>query len=258
MTTGLAAAGQTASAGAAAATGASAAIGQLVKATLAELPSVGANPSAISQDANAGPLEFDFNPEKITMKHTQKFKSGGAADRQSRLDDLGDTEITLDKVTFTGLLTQTKCQRLLQWSLAQPDIGEGETVTSPSTLVFVWGTAHRYEVQLRTVNINYIRFAPNGSPTRAEVSLTLVQPNGQNSPAPGANPTSGGPPGRSTRVLDSSGCLASVAYSTYDRPGAWRLIARANDIDDPLRVRPGTVLYLPQRAESRDAARGIQ
>jgi hypothetical protein len=221
---------------------------QLIKATLVELPSF-----PPPEDFNPLPLEFDFNPEKITVSHSQKIGGGGTSQsREDRIADLGDTEIVLDKVIFTGLTTQLNCQRLLGWSMSTVEtIGESDLATPQ--LAFIWGAAFYLEVWLRKISISYLRFAASGNPVRADVNMTLYQ---KNSPAPSQNPTSGGPPGRGSRVLDSSGCLASVAYSTYERPAAWRLIARANEIDDPLRVRPGTRLYLPQRAEPEHESGG--
>jgi nucleoid-associated protein YgaU len=46
--------------------------------------------------------------------------------------------------------------------------------------------------------------------------------------------------------------LQSVAYAELGRPAYWRAIAQLNGIDDPLRVRAGTVLLIPSVA---DAAR---
>lgn len=40
--------------------------------------------------------------------------------------------------------------------------------------------------------------------------------------------------------------------AAYGRPGAWRNVARANRITDPLRVRPGTEIFLPNLDELAD------
>jgi nucleoid-associated protein YgaU len=241
-------------AGQAASTAASAAV-QLVKATLTEVPSAGLNTGSLTAEANAGPLVFDFNPSTVRISHTAppQLKGGlPTGDLNAQLALLGDTLIDLDKLIFTGLTTKPTCERLLQWSFPATGVSaNGDATATPIQLVFTWGASLSFPaVFVRQTTINYTRFVADGTPILAEVSLKLYIPNGgQGAPGPSQNPTSGGPAGRSTRVLDSSGCLASLAYATYDRPGAWRLVARANGIDDPLRVRPGTVLYLPQRAE---------
>lgn len=233
--------------------------GQLVRASLSETTAPGQDlSSGPGQDLTPGAangLAFDFNPERITVSHTPKIKTGVVGSLSDQITSLGDTEIGIDKIIFIGPRTQSSCEKLLGWSFPPVDeSGSGEAHTEAIWLQFSWGTAFSYTVHIRSVTVMYLRFASDGTPTRAEVGLKLYQPNGKGKPAPSANPTSGGPPGRSTRVLDSSGCLASLAYATYDRPGAWRLIAHANGIDDPLRVRPGTVLYLPRRGELSNGA----
>ena len=40
--------------------------------------------------------------------------------------------------------------------------------------------------------------------------------------------------------------LAVIAYAAYGDPTRWRLIAEANGIDDPLRLRRGTPLTIPR------------
>jgi nucleoid-associated protein YgaU len=46
-----------------------------------------------------------------------------------------------------------------------------------------------------------------------------------------------------------------MAAREYGEPRFWRVIARANDIDDPRRIQPGRVLVLPplQPEEASDA-----
>jgi nucleoid-associated protein YgaU len=43
--------------------------------------------------------------------------------------------------------------------------------------------------------------------------------------------------------------LALLAWREYGDPAAWRDIARANGIDDPMRLAPGTELLLPAAEE---------
>jgi nucleoid-associated protein YgaU len=44
--------------------------------------------------------------------------------------------------------------------------------------------------------------------------------------------------------------LASIAYQEYRDPNRWRALAEANKIDDPMRVKAGTVLIVPDRREA--------
>ena len=64
------------------------------------------------------------------------------------------------------------------------------------------------------------------------------------------NPTSGGLATRRTHTVVEGDTLASIAYQEYRDPNKWRALAEANNIDDPMRVKPGTVLIVPDRREA--------
>jgi nucleoid-associated protein YgaU len=46
--------------------------------------------------------------------------------------------------------------------------------------------------------------------------------------------------------------LASIAFQEYEDPTKWRAVAEANKIDDPMRIKPGTVLTVPDRREAEN------
>jgi nucleoid-associated protein YgaU len=198
-------------------------------------------------------IKFPFNPEKITVSHSYKTEGATGTSLDEQIKNLGFVEIGIDKLYIVGETTKAICDTLLSWTNpVKPAVvsekGEQQGV-QPVLLNFTWGTGLTYQVSMRSVTVSYTRFnGTTGKPIRAEVTLKLYQ--NLNKVLPLTNPTSGGPAGRSSRVLDSSDCLPSIAAATYGRPGAWRRIARANGIDDPLRVPPGTLLYLPEPGDA--------
>jgi nucleoid-associated protein YgaU len=203
-------------------------------------------------------IVFTLNPERITVSHTYKTAGATGTSLDEQIKNLGFIEIRIDKIYLIGESTKSDADTLLKWSCPAPtapaQTGKQENL-QPVILDFSWGTGLTYTVSLRAVTINYTRFAgDSGKPIRAEVHLELYAD--VNASLPMTNPTSGGPPGRSSHVLDASECLASLATARYGRPGAWRQIARANGIDDPLRVRPGTLIYLPEPGEGPVPADG--
>lgn len=195
------------------------------------------------------PIQFQFNPASITVKHSVQTKGVKGQSRAEQIMDLGNVEIGISKIIFYGPQTKSTCDTLLSWSTTY-----ASTVTTPTGpqqltqavgLQLTWGAEGlSYQVNLRTVTISYVRFTRSGTPIRAEVGLELHT--GLEKYLPPTNPSSGGPPGRRIHLVDGSQRLASLAAASYGRAGAWRGIARANGIDDPLRVRPGTLLYLPE------------
>lgn len=194
-------------------------------------------------------VKFSVNPERITVSHTFKTEGATGNNFEDQIKSLGFIEIAIDKVLMFGAGTKSACDTLISWSAPDPvtiGVRQQQKYARPILLQFMWGTGLSWEVYLRQVSVTYLRFADQtGTPIRAEVRLNLYRGLTSKLPPP-QNPTSGGPAGRSSHVLDSSESLASLAVANYGRPGSWRRIAQANSIDDPLRVRPGTVVYLPE------------
>lgn len=211
-------------------------------------------------------LEFMFNPEKITISHQLKFQesssqstskspeasqtSTAGLSTDEAVRQLGITTIKLD-TQYYGAGTRGFCERLLHWTYAIKD-PTGHQQTVPYTLAFVWGTFY-YKVKMEQVSITYTKFSSFGMPVRATLNISMHE---ATSPLELTNPTSGGLAGRRAHVLSGGESLPNVAMAAYGRPNAWREVARANGIDDPLRVRPGRTLYLPNPEELRDDREG--
>ncbi len=198
----------------------------------------------------SGKIYFDFNPEKITVQHTaatEKIPSQQRSTIEESIRAQGITTVNVNDIIFDGKGVQDTCDQLIAWSFPVPnDSGkEKPDLTHLPLLKFMWGGLVIIAT-LNTVTVVYTRFSRHGIPMRAKVSLTLHQ---TNVPRTKTNPTSGGLPGRRTHVVTSGECLPAIATANYGVPGDWRLLAQANHVDDPLRVRPGTALYLPGPGE---------
>jgi hypothetical protein len=112
-------------------------------------------------------------------------------------------------------------------------------------LRFMWGFGaplNNTTVNLESVTIDYQRFDFSGTPVWAKVGLTLVE---YSSPWGPTNPTSGGVAGRTKHVLSQGENVMQIAQRAYGSPNAWRRVAEANGVDDPLRLKPGRTLMLP-------------
>jgi nucleoid-associated protein YgaU len=102
-----------------------------------------------------------------------------------------------------------------------------------------------------SLNVQFTLFRPDGTPTRASVKLTFqqvenaLQMSGSGASAARQNPTTTGLEGLTSHVVRDGDSLQSIAFKAYGDATKWRTIADANGIDDPLRVRRGTVLSIP-------------
>ncbi|PPK67654.1 LysM peptidoglycan-binding domain-containing protein [Actinokineospora auranticolor] len=220
---------------------------------------------------HVGFVPFDFNPTTITIKRTSKVgktasPGGGKGDsgtvRPTTKKVDGGT-ITLAEIVFEGKTTKLRCDTLLGWM--SPDSGflgqvlsmvTGQNLkTEPPELTFQYGppmVGFVYTVKLSGCTVKYTRFTGAGIPVRALVTMELTRVPTLLDSLP-QNPTSGGQPGRRRHTVAEGESLQSIATANYGTPAAWRRIAEVNGIQDPMRVRPGTTVYLPNPQELQEA-----
>jgi hypothetical protein len=118
--------------------------------------------------------------------------------------------------------------------------------SAPKFVTFSWGANKLPKAAPMSISIQYALFAPNGDPTRAFVELELGQAEDTSPPGQAQNPTTRGTPGLRSHIVQDGDSLHAIAYESYGDATRWRVIAEANDIDDPLRLRRGTALSIPR------------
>lgn len=123
--------------------------------------------------------------------------------------------------------------------LMRPD----DRLHAPPIVRFIWGRPV-FTAVLEKLDVTYQLFLPGGTPLRAKLDLTLKEYRRaavQALERPGSSPTV-----EKSYVVRRGDTLASIAAGLYQRPGAWRELARANGIINPRELRPGQVLTAPR------------
>lgn len=214
-------------------------------------------------------VKFRFAPEKVQVGFSdKKVKVHNDAGSEGHM--YGVTNFTLSGLILEGPTTKTKVHQLITWATPVPKETTGPPSPCPPPapsdgkkkdkdkpggdaaqpeIEFKWGPDFDYVVQIVSVSADYTRFNTAGGPRRAVVSLKLQLVRENSRPGGSANPTSGGLSGRDSHVVTDGDTLPLLAREHYGDPAAWRDIAAANDIDDPLRVHAGRRLYLPAVSE---------
>jgi hypothetical protein len=100
-----------------------------------------------------------------------------------------------------------------------------------------------FKCVVESVRHQYTLFSPEGVPLRATLSVNLREYKTLEDQLAQLNLNS--PDRTQVQVLQSGDTLSSIAGQHYRRPGEWRLIADANNLDDPRRLTPGTFLTVP-------------
>jgi hypothetical protein len=204
-------------------------------------------------------IDFQFNPKDLTVAKTAAWhRDTGKGSKKSAppqyrgpqpsklsLEMFFDASETQDDSVVANVEKLFACCVPTAESLAQNN-------GSPPWVRFKWGTMTGFVAYISSVSAKYTLFASGGTPIRATCTVTLEELAGE---PPKQNPTSGGLTPRRVHVLTAGDTLAGVAYAEYGNPALWRDVARINEIDDPLRLRPGTRLLLPTAGDLRHTPR---
>ncbi|MFB8029841.1 LysM peptidoglycan-binding domain-containing protein [Streptomyces sp. NPDC056465] len=215
--------------------------------TLKEPPTaVGAKPGG-----TIARLNLQFNPSTLELgKSTEWRRTPSRMAGQSSLPEFVGSgprtlslEVFLDATATHDDSVELAVEKLMKGCVPTPASLGRKKPASP-WVRFEWGTARTtsFDGVLSSLSVSYTLFDVDGRPLRATCALSIeeasVDPAGQ-------NPTSGSRTARSTHTVVAGDSLALLAWREYGDATAWRVIAEANDMDDPMALAPGTELVLP-------------
>lgn len=200
-----------------------------------------------------GRIDFQFNPTEWSTSRESEWTrdpqranatSGhpqflGARARSMAL------EMFLDSSSPPTRDVVTKVDKLFECCVPTQESGEKHK-PSPPWVVFRWGEQTGFQAYISKVQVAYTLFTPSGLPIRAVATINMLEIVPERT---GTNPTSGGTAARSSHTVVTGETLPVIAWQAYGDPARWRAVAAANDIDDPLRLRPGKSLLLPAESE---------
>jgi nucleoid-associated protein YgaU len=213
--------------------------------------------------AQRAKIQFQFNPSDYRItKGANYSRSPSKATDASNSEFTGATARTMSLRMFLvafnaqGDADPTVADKMgedidkLFDCCAPTDQSKSSGTPSAPQVQFQWGQVVGFKAVVTNLSAEYQAFLPDGRPSRVELFLEMQE---VTKPTPGQNPTSGGLNAMRTRVLVDGDTLASVAFDEYRDPTLWRALARANEIDDPLRVSSGTSILIPPRYEAAAA-----
>lgn len=159
---------------------------------------------------------------------------GGGEARRLELDLFFDTTERVD-VALRDVRVET--DRIVQ--LTQISRKKGR----PPVCTVSWGANESEDFPFKGVitnlSQNFVLFDEDGRPLRANLKVTFTEFLNREDDERETDPE------ETTRIVRRGDSLASIAADVYRDPGAWRVIAIANAIEDPFRVPVGSKLTLP-------------
>jgi len=115
-------------------------------------------------------------------------------------------------------------------------------IKAPPILLFSWGRLN-FKCVLESAGQRFIMFLQDGTPVRAKLSVSFKEY--QEVETEIKHGLFIGPP--TVRNIMAGENLSAIAGEVLGDPGAWREIAKLNNIDNPLKLEPGMTLILPSR-----------
>ena len=200
-------------------------------------------------DCMFNPTSFSFatqnrwESDEIPGKNTPTLRYAGGAGGSFSLSLVFDT--TADGKAVTK--HTNKLLKLMEVDESLAGFDAAKNNGRPPWVKFHWGThLHSFKAVITSANVTFTYFSNEGLPLRANVELSLEQyePDANWGPQ---NPTSGTPQPKRTHQVQVGDTLDRIAAKYYGDPTKWRDIARLNGVADPLDVRPGRLLSIPER-----------
>jgi hypothetical protein len=189
-------------------------------------------------------IPLHFNPSEYKLKKENTFAEipipgletpplqyvrGGA--EVLSMEVLVDTSDDLDDVREKYV---AKIQGLLR---------KNEKLHAPPIVDFVWADKV-FRGVLQSLEVTYLLFGADGTPLRAKLAIAMKEYRPVEIQLKDTEQTS--PDVEKRYVVRAGETLSSISEAIFRDPAHWREIALANEIADPRRVAPGTVLTVPR------------
>jgi len=213
--------------------------GELVKATITNLD------TEESVECHFNPTEYTFS--KTNNWQVPKKKGANVPPLEFNGGNPTDLKVQLMFDTYEAGDDVRKKYTNALWNLAMVNPQKKDPKTKkgqPPKCEFRWGTMWSFKTVVASISQKFTMFLADGTPVRAVVDVTFKQVEDEGL-YPKQNPTSGGVPGHRTHTIKEGDTLHWIAAQEYGDANRWRYIAEVNGIDNPNRLRPGTVISLP-------------
>lgn len=190
-----------------------------------------------------------FNPNRMTVSRTMQWQNQqsakvvnpemqftGAEPAALSIDLLFDTWDTLETEAKKQSVKTLHVDKLLKLTVMD------DAKHRPPLCRLRWGKQGIFfQGVLQQLETQYTMFTSLGVPVRATNRCSFKQWKANSS---GLQNLMSADIAKA-RIVRRGETLATIAAAEYGDPGAWRLIAEANGLDDPLFLVPGTRLVLP-------------
>jgi hypothetical protein len=210
--------------------------------------------SQVRKKTGGKSVKFMFNPTDYSVSKKNKYEAkpkNKANTPNMEFKNPESTTLSLKGLVFDSYeelnpLKQdiSKVTRVLLELMDVIEDSSDSAKSRPAPVVFEWGKFQFFAV-ITGVTQKFTLFTKDGTPVRAEVDVDLSQ-HLDNKLYKKTNPTSGGGPLERVWQVRAGDRLDLIAAQVYGDSQKWRLIAARNGLHNPLLLRAGQSLRIPQ------------
>ena len=201
-----------------------------------------------------------FNPKELSVEKSNQFAEVNIPGLSSPIVQFvrgNARSVTLELFFDTyeqGIDVRLFTDRITGWDAGSmfskiPGVAKGlmdidSDLHAPPICLFIWGV-FIFQCIIERVSKRFTMFLSEGIPVRATLSVTLkeyreVEVQVKEISFQSADLTK-------RRVVTQGDSLWSIAAKEYGEPADWRIIAQANNIDNPRVLHPGQELVIPMK-----------
>jgi nucleoid-associated protein YgaU len=190
------------------------------------------------------PIKVLFNPSEYSVEYSANFQEAAPPGLSNPIVQFvnGNARVlTMDLLFDT--YTDGGQGNVLDLTTPLTDLVSIDgSLHAPPRVEFRWGV-FRFVAVVEKISQKLTMFKPDGTPVRSTLNISLKQYRTISDQL--SDPRRNSADKTKRRVLESHDSIWLMAAREYGEPRYWRLIAWHNDIDDPRRIEPGTILVLP-------------
>jgi len=196
-------------------------------------------------------IEFFLNPNTITVEREAKLEAedSNQGQQEKKFALTYPTCLKIGELWFDTYDSRESVRKKYIDDLESLLEYQADTHYLP-VVTLVWGQftqetekSPEYAFYVTKITVDYQMFLPDATPVRAKVSLGLEQATTKKQED--ARKPKQSPDHAKLYTVKRGDTLQGIAMREYEDPREWRRIARTNNIDDPLSLRPGTRLLVP-------------
>jgi hypothetical protein len=188
--------------------------------------------------------EVIFNPAEYTLEKGNQFGSTPLPGLSNPILSFvnGDAEVLTMELFFDTYTNKGATDVRIETSKIARLLEIDPMLHAPSPVCFVWGEL-RFKAVIERLTQRFTMFREDGVPVRATLNVTFkeyrtIEEQLHEKPPQSSDWTK-------RRVVSEQDRLCLIAAIEYEDASVWRVIAEANDIENPRLLQPGQEIVLP-------------